>query len=170
MGGWEAAFFNVNSDRTASHAHLTVGGSFWSKKGPIHTLFTALAEKRSKTRGGRGGSAQRLDFRPSQAAIESKGTRNEPVSCDFQMLQRVVRKLKNNSANLSGCPHSQDFGEASAKNRKKCGTKGPHLAMYHAEVIGLSEPKPARKTIDRLKQTHLLDDRPWVMSERKLNG
>ena len=56
------------------------------------------------------------------------------------------------------------------QEQKKCGTKGPHLAMYHAEVIELSEPRPARKTINRLKLTHLLDDRPWVMSERKLNG
>ena len=92
------------------------------------------------------------------------------MSCDFQMLQRVVRKLKNNSANLSGCPHSQDFGEASAKNRKNVVPKDQHLAMYHAEVIGLSEPRPARKTINRLKQTHLLDDRPRVMSEKKLDG
>ena len=56
------------------------------------------------------------------------------------------------------------------QEQKKCGTKGPHLAMYHAEVIELSEPRPARKTIDRVKLTHLLDDRPWVMSDGKLNG
>ena len=96
---------------------------FLVKKGPIHTLFTALGEKWSKTRGVRGGSAPKQDLRPSQATPETEGNRTHPVSCDSQMVLRAVVKRKK-LRKLERVPALAKLRRGVGDERKN-GIKGP---------------------------------------------